>query len=90
MAGLLAPLDAYQLVRRLKSAVKVPIHLHSHYTSGMASMSAFMAILAGLDMLDTAMSPLAGGTSHPATETMVASLHGTPYDTGGGRYGSDR
>ncbi|HEY7130526.1 MAG TPA: sodium-extruding oxaloacetate decarboxylase subunit alpha [Nitrospira sp.] len=82
MAGLLAPLDAYHLVRRLKTAVKVPIHLHSHYTSGMASMSALMAILGGLDMLDTAMSPLAGGTSHPATETMVASLHGTPYDTG--------
>ena len=82
MAGLLAPLDAYQLVRRLKAAVKVPIHLHSHYTSGMASMSALMAILGGLDMLDTAMSPLAGGTSHPATETMIASLDGTPYDTG--------
>ena len=82
MAGLLAPLDAYQLVRRLKAAVKVPIHLHSHYTSGMASMSALMAILGGLDMLDTAMSPLAGGTSHPATESMVASLQGTPYDTG--------
>src|SRR5690349_2061564 len=82
MAGLLSPLDAYHLVRRLKTAVKVPIHLHSHYTSGMASMSALMAILGGLDMLDTAMSPLAGGTSHPATETMIASLHGTPYDTG--------
>jgi pyruvate carboxylase subunit B len=82
MAGLLAPLDAYHLVRRLKAAVKVPIHLHSHYTSGMASMSALMAILGGLDMLDTAMSPLAGGTSHPATESMVASLQGTPYDTG--------
>jgi pyruvate carboxylase subunit B len=82
MAGLLAPLDAYHLVRRLKAAVKVPIHLHSHYTSGMASMSSLMAILGGLDMLDTAISPLAGGTSHPATETMVASLHNTPYDTG--------
>jgi pyruvate carboxylase subunit B len=82
MAGLLAPVDAYQLVRRLKAAVKVPIHLHSHYTSGMASMSSLMAILGGLDMLDTAMSPLAGGTSHPATETMVASLQNTPYDTG--------
>ncbi len=82
MAGLLAPLDAYHLVRRLKAAVKVPIHLHSHYTSGMASMSSLMAILGGLDMLDTAMSPLAGGTSHPATETLVASLRNTPYDTG--------
>ncbi len=82
MAGLLAPLDAYHLLRRLKTAVKVPIHLHSHYTSGMASMSSLMAILGGLDMLDTAMSPLAGGTSHPATETLVASLRNTPYDTG--------
>ncbi|MBH0194040.1 MAG: pyruvate carboxylase subunit B [Nitrospira sp.] len=82
MAGLLAPLDAYHLLRRLKAAVKVPIHLHSHYTSGMASMSSLMAILGGLDMLDTAMSPLAGGTSHPATETLVASLRNTPYDTG--------
>lgn len=82
MAGLLAPLDAYHLVKRLKAAVKVPIHLHSHYTSGMASMSSLMAILGGLDMLDTAMSPLAGGTSHPATETLVASLRNTPYDTG--------
>jgi pyruvate carboxylase subunit B len=82
MAGLLEPIDAYHLVRRLKAAVKVPIHLHSHYTSGMASMSSLMAILGGLDMLDTAMSPLAGGTSHPATETIVASLRNTPYDTG--------
>jgi pyruvate carboxylase subunit B len=82
MAGLLAPLDAYHLVRRLKAAVKVPLHLHSHYTSGMASMSSLMAILGGLDMLDTSMSPLAGGTSHPATETLVAALQNTPYDTG--------
>ena len=82
MAGLLAPLDAYHLVRRLKSAVKVPLHLHSHYTSGMASMASLMAILGGLDMLDTSISPLAGGTSHPATETLVASLQNTPYDTG--------
>ncbi len=81
MAGLLAPLDAYRLVRRLKAAVKVPLHLHSHYTSGMASMSSLMAILGGLDMLDTSISPLAGGTSHPATETLVASLQNTPYDT---------
>ncbi len=82
MAGLLAPLDAYHLVRRLKTAVKVPLHLHSHYTSGMASMASLMAILGGLDMLDTSISPLAGGTSHPATETLVASLQNTPYDTG--------
>ncbi len=82
MAGLLAPLDAYHLVRRIKAAVKVPIHLHSHYTSGMASMSSLMAILGGLDMLDTSISPLAGGTSHPPTETLVASLRNTPFDTG--------
>ena len=82
MAGLLAPLDAYHLVRRLKAAVKVPLHLHSHYTSGMASMTSLMAILGGLDMLDTSISPLAGGTSHPATETVIASLQNTPYDTG--------
>ena len=82
MAGLLAPLDAYHLMTRLKGAVKVPLHLHSHYTSGMASMTALMAILGGLDMLDTAVSPLAGGTSHPATETLVAALRNTPYDTG--------
>ncbi|MBK8274778.1 MAG: sodium-extruding oxaloacetate decarboxylase subunit alpha [Nitrospira sp.] len=82
MAGLLAPLDAYHMVRRLKGAVKVPLHLHSHYTSGMASMASLMAILGGLDMLDTSISPFAGGTSHPATETLVASLQNTPYDTG--------
>ncbi|MBI5853704.1 MAG: pyruvate/oxaloacetate carboxyltransferase, partial [Nitrospirae bacterium] len=82
MAGLLAPFDAYQLTRRLKTAVRVPIHLHSHYTSGMASTSALMAILGGLDMLDTSISPFAGGTSHPPTETFVAELKGSAYDTG--------
>jgi pyruvate carboxylase subunit B len=81
MAGLLTPFDAYTLVKSLKESVRVPIHLHSHYTSGMASMSALMAILGGLDLLDTSISPLAGGTSHPPTETMVAALRGTPYDT---------
>ena len=82
MAGLLAPMDAYHLVKKLKAAVRAPIHLHSHYTSGMASMSALMAVLGGLDILDTSISPLAGGTSHPPTETLVAALRGTPYDTG--------
>ncbi len=82
MAGLLAPLDAYRLIKKLKSAVRTPIHLHTHYTSGMASMSSLMAILAGLDMLDTSISPLAGGTSHPPTETLVAALRNSPYDTG--------
>ncbi|MBI5777807.1 MAG: sodium-extruding oxaloacetate decarboxylase subunit alpha [Nitrospirae bacterium] len=82
MAGLLAPMDAYHLVKKLKAAVNVPIHLHTHYTSGMASMSSLMAVLGGLDILDTSISPLAGGTSHPPTETLVAALRGTPYDTG--------
>lgn len=82
MAGLLPPFEAYDLVRRLKAAVRTPIHLHTHYTSGMASMSSLMAILGGLDILDTAMSPLSGGTSHPPTETFIAALRDTPYDTG--------
>jgi pyruvate carboxylase subunit B len=82
MAGLLAPMDAYHLVKKLKATVNVPIHLHTHYTSGMASMSSLMAVLGGLDILDTSISPLAGGTSHPPTETLVAALRGTPYDTG--------
>jgi len=82
MAGLLPPFEAYELLKRLKSAIRVPIHLHTHYTSGMASMSALMAVLGGLDILDTAVSPLAGGTSHPPTESMIAALKHTPYDTG--------
>jgi pyruvate carboxylase subunit B len=82
MAGLLPPFEAYELIKRLKAAVRVPIHLHTHYTSGMASMSALMAVLGGLDILDTAMSPLAGGTSHPPTESFIAALRDTPYDTG--------
>ncbi|RMH07733.1 MAG: oxaloacetate decarboxylase subunit alpha [Nitrospirae bacterium] len=81
MAGLLPPFEAYELVRRLKAAVHVPLHLHTHYTSGMASMSALMAVLGGLDILDTAMSPLSGGTSHPPTESLIAALRHTPYDT---------
>ena len=82
MAGLLPPFEAYELMKRMKAAVRVPIHLHTHYTSGMASMSALMAILGGLDILDTAMAPLSGGTSHPPTETMIAALRDTAYDTG--------
>jgi pyruvate carboxylase subunit B len=81
MAGLLPPFEAYELISRLKSTVRVPIHLHTHYTSGMASMSALMAILGGLDILDTALSPLSGGTSHPPTESFIAALRNTPYDT---------
>ena len=82
MAGLLPPFEAYELIRQMKMAVRVPIHLHTHYTSGMASMSSLMAIFGGLDILDTAMSPLSGGTSHPPTETFIAALRDTPYDTG--------
>lgn len=82
MAGLLPPFEAYELLKRMKAAVRVPIHLHTHYTSGMASMSALMAILGGLDVLDTAMAPLSGGTSHPPTETLIAALRDTAYDTG--------
>ncbi len=82
MAGLLPPFEAYELIKRLKAAVHIPIHLHTHYTSGMASMSSLMAVLGGLDILDTAMSPLAGGTSHPPTESFIAALRNTPYDTG--------
>ncbi|MDR2932469.1 MAG: pyruvate carboxylase subunit B, partial [Oscillospiraceae bacterium] len=82
MAGLITPYTAYELVKSLKEAVKIPIQLHTHYTSGMASMACLKAAEAGVDIIDTAMSPLALGTSHPATETMVAAFEGTPYDTG--------
>ncbi len=81
MAGLLPPFEAYELISRLKATVRTPIHLHTHYTSGMASMSALMAIMGGLDILDTALSPLSGGTSHPPTESFIAALRNTPYDT---------
>ncbi|MCI8755846.1 MAG: oxaloacetate decarboxylase subunit alpha [Oscillospiraceae bacterium] len=82
MAALITPSAAYDLVKELKKAVKVPIDLHTHYTSGLASMSLLKAIEAGVDIIDTAMSPLAMGTSHAATESMVAALEGTEYDTG--------
>lgn len=82
MAGLLTPTTTYDLVKALKESVKIPIQLHSHYTSGLASMSLLKGIEAGCDMIDTAMSPLALGTSHAPTESMVAALAGTPYDTG--------
>lgn len=82
MAGLITPYDAYDLVAALKREVKVPIQIHSHYTSGMASMAFLKAAEAGVDIMDTAISPLALGTSHPATESMVAAFAGTPYDTG--------
>ena len=82
MAGLLTPYGTYDLVKALKETVKVPIQLHSHYTSGLASMVHLKGIEAGVDVIDTAISPLAMGTSHPATESMVAALKGTQYDTG--------
>jgi len=82
MAGLLKPFDAYELVKALKETVKVPIQLHTHYTAGLASMTLLKAIEAGVDIVDTAISPMALGTSQPPTETIVATLAGTPYDTG--------
>jgi len=82
MAGLLAPYATYDLVKGLKSRIPLPLHLHSHCTSGMAPMSYMMAIEAGADILDTALSPLSQGTSQPATEAIAAALQGTPYDTG--------
>ena len=82
MAGLLLPYTAYDLVKAIKETVKVPIQLHTHYTSGEASMVYLKAIEAGVDVIDCAMSPLALGTSQPATEPMVAALQGTEYDTG--------
>ena len=82
MAALLTPYTAYDLVKAIKETVKIPVQVHSHYTSGLASMVMLKAIEAGADVIDTAMSPLALGTSHPATESMVAALKGTEYDTG--------
>ncbi|GKH48251.1 MULTISPECIES: oxaloacetate decarboxylase subunit alpha [Anaerotruncus] len=82
MAALITPSAAFELTSALKKAVKIPINLHTHYTSGLASMALLKSIEAGVDIIDTAMSPLAMGTSHAATESMVAALQGTPYDTG--------
>lgn len=82
MAGLLKPYDAYDLVKALKETVSVPIQVHTHYTSGLASMTLLKAIEAGADIVDTAISPMAMGTSQPPTESLVATLAGTPYDTG--------
>ncbi len=82
MAGLLTPYGTYELVKALKETVKIPVQVHTHYTSGLGSMVLMKAIEAGADVVDTAMSPLAMGTSHPATESIVAALQGTEYDTG--------
>jgi oxaloacetate decarboxylase (Na+ extruding) subunit alpha len=82
MAGLLVPYEAYELVKAMKESVKVPIQLHTHYTSGVASMTYLKAIEAGIDIVDCAISPMALGTSQPPTEPLVATLKGTEYDTG--------
>ena len=82
MANLLLPYKAYSLVKRLKENVKIPIHLHTHNTSGTGDMTLLKAIEAGVDIVDTALSPLGNGTSQPATEPLVATLQGTEYDTG--------
>lgn len=82
MAGLMAPYDAYALVKALKGAVHVPIHLHSHFTSGMADMTLLKAVEAGVDVVDTCLSPWAYRTSHPAVEPLVAALMHTSRDTG--------
>jgi len=82
MAGLITPQNAYDLIVAIKKEVNLPVNLHTHCTSGMAQMSYFYACQAGVDILDTAISPLSGGTSQPATESAVAALEGTPYATG--------
>ena len=82
MAGLIAPYDAYEIVKALKAAVKAPIHLHSHFTSGMSPMSHLKAIEAGVDIIDTCMTPYAYRTSHAAIEPLVMTLLGTDRDTG--------
>jgi len=82
MAGLISPYDIYNLVKALKKDISVPIHLHSHFTSGMAQMSHLKAIEAGVDIVDTCMSPYAFRTSHPAIEPLVMTLIGTSRDTG--------
>ena len=82
MAGLLTPYKATELVTALKETVEIPIDLHTHYTSGVASMTYMKAVEAGCDIIDTAMSPFALGPSQPATEVMVETFKGTQYDTG--------
>lgn len=82
MAGLLVPYAAFDLIKALKESVKIPIQLHTHYTSGVASMTYLKAIEAGVDVVDCAISPMAMGTSQPPTEPLVATLKGTGFDTG--------
>jgi len=82
MANLLLPKDIFSLVTKLKEAVDLPIHLHTHDTTGTGSMIYYAAALAGVDIIDCALSPMATGTSQPATESLVAAFKGTPRDTG--------
>jgi pyruvate/oxaloacetate carboxyltransferase len=82
MAGMLAPYAADEIIAKIKSRIPLPLHLHSHCTAGLAPMSYMMAIEAGADILDTAISPFSQGTSQPATEQVVAALKDTPHDTG--------
>jgi len=82
MAGLLMPTVAYDLIQAIKSSISIPVQLHSHYTTGTASMTYLKAIEAGVDVIDCAISPLAMGTSQPPTESIVAALNGTNYETG--------
>jgi pyruvate/oxaloacetate carboxyltransferase len=81
MAGIISPYDAYDLIKALKRTVNLPIHLHTHYTSGMASMCALKAVEAGVDILDTVLAPFGLRTSHPAIEPLVVTLEGTPWET---------
>jgi pyruvate carboxylase subunit B len=82
MAGIISPYDAYELISALKAALKIPVHLHTHYTSGMASMACLKAIEAGADGIDTCVAPFALRSSHPAAEPFIVTLSGTDRDTG--------
>lgn len=82
MSGILLPYTAYELVSKLKEEIKVPIQLHSHFTSGVANQTYMKGIEAGVDIIDTALSPFSMGTSQPSTESMIAALKDSPYDTG--------
>src|SRR3989338_8343659 len=82
MAGVLSPHVGCELIRRVKERIRLQIHLHFHCTTGMAPMTYIMAVEAGVDIIDTAISPMSQGTSQPATEAIVVALRGTPYDTG--------
>lgn len=82
MAGLLAPFTAYEIVRRLKESLDVPIHLHTHDTCGMGAMTCLKAVEAGVDIIDTVLSPFSEGTGQPPTESLVLTLKGSSYDTG--------